>query len=183
MSKKHERLDQTDIDILNILQEDGSRTQKEIAGILRRPISGIYDRLKKLERLCCIDRYNIRLDRSKLQKSFDVQILVRLRNNDPGSITAFKISLQTFSSIYECCHISGEWDFILKANFRYMDDMRHLLEQEFDKSPLIKRTSQLIILTKTEFKRPVSLNDIDEVIPAIANLEISYKRFLQAPDA
>ena len=177
MSKKQEKLDQTDIDILNILQEDGSKTQKEIAGILRRPISGIYDRLKKLERLCGIDRYHIKLDRTKFQKSFDVQILVRLKNNDAGAISSFKTMIQDLPSIYESCRISGSWDFVLKGNFKYIGELRQLIEHDFEKCPLIKRTAQLIILDKVEFSRPVSLEDIDGIGQDTDNFGPAYTRF------
>jgi len=170
MLKKNEKLDQTDIDILNILQEDGRRSQKEIAYLLKKPISGIYDRLKKLERLSFIDRYHIRIDRASLRKSFDVHILVRLKKNDALSVLAFKKTLNELAHIYECSHSSGAWDFILKGNFRYMDELRHLLDNELSKCRLIRKTSQLIILSNTTFTRPVCLEEMADQHAKVSEL-------------
>ena len=71
--------DQTDLQILRILQEDCRLTTKELAAKVNLSSTPVYDRVKRLEKEGFIRKYVAILDYDKLNKGFSVFCNVKLK--------------------------------------------------------------------------------------------------------
>ena len=62
-----EKIDETDLKILRILQKDSKKTTKEIAEILNLTSSPVYERIKRLEKQKLIKKYVALVDKKKVK--------------------------------------------------------------------------------------------------------------------
>jgi DNA-binding Lrp family transcriptional regulator len=67
-----EKIDETDLNILRILQKDSKKTTKEIAEILNLTASPVYEIIKRLEKHKLIKKYVALIDKKKLNISITV---------------------------------------------------------------------------------------------------------------
>ncbi|MDO3384542.1 winged helix-turn-helix transcriptional regulator, partial [Gilvimarinus sp. SDUM040013] len=65
-----ETLDQTDLELLRILQKDSKLTVKAIAALVNLSPSPVFERIKRLEQQGYIKNYRAVLDAEKLNKGF-----------------------------------------------------------------------------------------------------------------
>ena len=74
-----EKIDETDLKILRILQKDSKKTTKEIAEILNLTSSPVYERIKRLEKQKLIKKYVALVDKKKLNIPITAICMVSLR--------------------------------------------------------------------------------------------------------
>jgi Lrp/AsnC family leucine-responsive transcriptional regulator len=107
-------LDPIDLGILNLLQEDGRLTNKELAYTLNKTISPIFDRRKRLEEMGYIKRYVAVLDREKITSSIIVFPQITLNNHGEDALSTFQEKVIEYPEVLEVYHITGTFDFLLK---------------------------------------------------------------------
>ena len=73
-------IDQTDIDILRALQENGRLSTRELAAKVHRSPTPVFERVKKLENEGVIKAYTALIDMDKIGRGFTVFCNVRLRH-------------------------------------------------------------------------------------------------------
>ncbi len=71
-----ELLDEKDKDIIEILQQHGEYTTRQIAKKTLLPVTTIHNRIKKLRKQGYIKKYTVELDWHKLQRDFLVYVLI-----------------------------------------------------------------------------------------------------------
>ena len=84
-----EKIDETDLKILRILQKDSKKTTKEIAKILNLTSSPVYERIKRLEKQKLIKKYVALVDKKKLNIPITAICMVSLRYHHEGFIDKF----------------------------------------------------------------------------------------------
>jgi len=122
-------LDPTDLGILNLLQENGRLTNKELAHHLNRTISPIFDRRKRLEELGYIKKYVAVLDREKITNSMVAFPQIALTNHAEDSLASFQQTVIAYPEVLECYHITGKYDFMLKIIIPDMNAYNMFLRQ------------------------------------------------------
>jgi Lrp/AsnC family leucine-responsive transcriptional regulator len=123
-------LDPTDLGILNLLQENGRLTNKELAYNLNRTISPIFDRRKRLEEMGYIKKYVAVLDREKITASMVAFPQIVLNNHSEDALASFQKSVIEFPEVLECYHITGNYDFMLKIIIPDMHAYNSFLRQK-----------------------------------------------------
>lgn len=113
-------LDETDKKILELLQQNARFTIKEIAARLHLSTTPIFDRMKRMERDGVIDRYVALIDPAKIGKTLFAYVHISLKEHDRENVEAFVAQVIQFQEVLECCHVTGEADFVLKV---VMDDI------------------------------------------------------------
>src|SRR5216117_1285961 len=78
--KEAERLDRHDLEILDIVQSDATKTQSEIAERIGLSVQAVSERLRKLEGRSVIRRYVALLDAKRLGKDITSFISVLLEH-------------------------------------------------------------------------------------------------------
>lgn len=111
-----ETLDNTDLQILRILQEDAHLTTKELARNVNLSSTPVFERLKRLERKGYIKKYVAVLDAEKLNRGFRVFCTVKMSRINREIATEFTRKIQAIPEVTECYNIAGDYDYLLKIH-------------------------------------------------------------------
>lgn len=120
-----EQIDQTDLQILRILQNDAKLTTKELAEAVHLTPTPVFERLKRLERQGFIRKYVAVLDAERLGMGMVVFCKVKLRHMNRDIAADFVTRIREIPEVTECYNTSGDYDYLLKVRAR---DMRQYQE-------------------------------------------------------
>ncbi len=118
-------IDETDLKILDFLQENARMKRNEIAEKIGLSLPSVTDRMNKLEELGVVDNYQAKLNHKKLGKDITAFIFVT-----SDSSTHYKDFIQhTHSSpeILECHSITGDGSHVLKIRTENTSSLEKLL--------------------------------------------------------
>lgn len=120
-------LDATDKKLLQLLQEDSTKTTKELSTKLNLSVTAVYERVKKLERSGIINKYVALVDRNKVDKGFVVFCHLKLIQHTKEYLTKFEQQVVKLDEVLECFHVSGDYDYILKIFVANMEAYREFM--------------------------------------------------------
>ena len=115
-------LDQVDLKLLELLQESGKLTTKEIAQQVHLSPTPVYERIKRLEREGVIKKYVALVEAEKVGKGLIVFCDITLKEHTKEIGNQFVREIMFSKYVCECYNISGDYDFRLKVMVR---DMKH----------------------------------------------------------
>lgn len=115
-------LDQTDFKLLEILQESGKLTTKEIAQQVNLSPTPVYERIRRLEKEGIIKKYVAIVEAEKVGLGLVVFCDITLKEHTKEIGHQFVEDIMTCKYVCECYNISGNYDFRLKVMVR---DMKH----------------------------------------------------------
>lgn len=115
-------LDSTDWKLLEILQEDGKLTTKEIAQNVNLSPTPVYERIKRLEKNGIIKKYVAIVEAEKIGKTLTVFCNITLKEHTKEIGNKFVKDIISLKEVTECYNISGDYDFLLKIIIK---DMKH----------------------------------------------------------
>lgn len=110
-----------------LLQEDSTRTTKELSLKLNLSVTAVYERIKKLEREGVVDKYVALLNRNKVNKGFVVFCHLKLIQHTKEYLTIFEKEVTLLDEVLECYHVSGDYDYILKIYVKDMEEYREFM--------------------------------------------------------
>ena len=116
-------LDETDKAILRLLQSDGRISNAEVARQVGLSAPATHARVKRLEEAGLVRQYSTLLDREAIGFDMVCFINVSLQLHQFEAIERFKELMQDMPEVLECYHITGEFDYLLKAVFRNRDEL------------------------------------------------------------
>lgn len=122
-----QKLDATDLKLLDLLQENAKFTNKELSLKLNLSVTAIFERIKKLEREKIIIRYTSILDRNKVNYGFMVFCHIKLIQHTQEYIKQFEQEVQQLKEVIECFHVSGDYDYLLKVCVEDMENYRKFM--------------------------------------------------------
>lgn len=120
-------MDAIDKKLLMLLQEDSTRTTKELSLKLNLSVTAVYERIKKLEREGVVDKYVALLNRNKVNKGFVVFCHLKLIQHTKEYLTIFEREVTLLDEVLECYHVSGDYDYILKIYVKDMEEYREFM--------------------------------------------------------
>jgi DNA-binding Lrp family transcriptional regulator len=120
------QLDDKDLAILALLQENCSLTVKEIAQKIGSPITTVFAKIKRMEKIGLIKRYTAVLDHKKLDFGVTAFILASFsyrsnRGEEPLSQRAIAEQISKFPEVQEVHIITGDWDILIKVKEKDVD--------------------------------------------------------------
>ncbi|MCK0158243.1 Lrp/AsnC family transcriptional regulator [Cellulophaga sp. F20128] len=118
-------LDSIDWKLLEILQQNGKLTTKEIAKKVNLSPTPVYERIKRMERMEIIKKYVAIVEAEKIGKSLTVFCNVTLKEHTKKIGTQFVREITSLKQVTECYNISGDYDFMLKI---IVNDMKEYQE-------------------------------------------------------
>ncbi|UOB18842.1 Lrp/AsnC family transcriptional regulator [Abyssalbus ytuae] len=128
-----DKLDPTDIRILQILQNDSKKTTKEIAKILNLTSSPVYERIRRLEKQGFIKKYVAILDKTLINKTVTAICQVSMRYHNKAFIENFEEQIQNLDEVQECYHMAGQVDFLLKINTQSLEEYHDFVKNKLSK--------------------------------------------------
>eukprot|EP01132_Coremiostelium_polycephalum_P020289 gene20289-24107_t len=108
-------LDQTDIQLLKILQNNADFPYKQIAKLLHKSEPVIYDRIRSLRNKGYIQSSVILLNLQKIQQMLTVYVQIKLNEHSAQALNLFQETVTNFDEVMECYHMTGNYDFKLKV--------------------------------------------------------------------
>jgi len=120
-------LDITDKKLLYLLQEDSTRTTKELSVKLDLSVTAVYERVKKLEREGIVSKYVALVNRNKVSRGFVVFCHLKLIQHTKEYLTKFEQQVIKLNEVLECYHVSGDYDYILKIYVANMEEYREFM--------------------------------------------------------
>ncbi len=109
------KMDAVNTRILNILQERGSITNAELAGLVGLAPATVFERVRKLERSGIIRKYVALVEPNKIGKKILVFVFVTVNEYTAETITRLSEEISTMPEVLECYRISGDKDYLLKV--------------------------------------------------------------------
>lgn len=143
-------LDQTDRDIISLLQKDARLSSKEIASRLRKRPTTIFARFNKLKALGYLKGSIMLIDREKFGGTMIVFINVQLNDHHSGPLTDFKIEIGAHPEVMECYHTTGQIDFVLKVVVQDMLGYQDFLVQKLSKMQNVKAYTSHFVINETK---------------------------------
>ena len=156
-SSEQVSLDGTDKTILRLLQADGRVSNAEIARRVGLSAPATHSRVKRLEEAGVVRRYATLLDREAMGFDMVCFISVSLQLHQFDAIERFKELVQDMPEVLECHHITGEFDYLLKAVFRNRDELQEFVVNKLTPIPGMARinTSLVLIEIKATQQLPI----------------------------
>jgi len=123
------KLDESEIQILSILQKEGRITKTALADRLNLSLTPSWDRLQRLEEEGIIESYGARLS-SQFLKNFHLVITeVELESHKEGEFARFEEAIMGFDEVLSCWSVGGGLDYILKVLVKDVSDYQDFLKR------------------------------------------------------
>jgi Lrp/AsnC family transcriptional regulator for asnA, asnC and gidA len=147
-------IDNTDIQILNILMENAFTPYTEIGKKLFISAGTVHVRMNKMEKLGIVRPPQLQIDLAKLGMDITAFIGVYLIRSD----TYDKVvrELKKIDAVISCNYTTGNYSLFLKIVCRDTQHLREILHDKIQKIEGISRTETLISLEES-FNRPINV--------------------------
>jgi len=151
------KLDEIDKKILQNLQQDSKKTNKELSNLLHLSVTAIYERIKRLERNKVISRYVALVKPDNVDKSFMVFCQIKLVQHAKDYIFNFEAEVIKLPEVLECYHVSGEYDYILKILVKDMEAYREFMLTKLTNLEHIGSTQSTFIISPVKSTTAIEL--------------------------
>ena len=144
-------LDKTDINILNLLQEDGRITIKALSEKLGLSTTPIFERMKRLEKEGIIDKYVALVNQKKIERKLSVFVSISLKNHTRSYLESFVKEMNGYNEVQECFHIAGDFDFMLKVVLKDMEAYESFILSKLSVISNIAHVKSSFVLSKNKY--------------------------------
>jgi Lrp/AsnC family leucine-responsive transcriptional regulator len=149
-SPKARRLDRTDRHILAALQADGRLSNVALARKVNLTPTPCLERVRRLERDGYIRGYTALLDPKMLDAGLLVFVEISLLRNSPDAFSDFRREASRLTGILECHLVSGNFDYLIKARVKDMDDYRKLLGEKILALPGVSDSRSYVVMEEVK---------------------------------
>ncbi len=151
------KLDNTNREILSILQNDGSITNADLARKVGLAPASTLERVRKLENSGIISGYAALVNHEKVGVPILAIVEITMSDHSAASIKAFQDAVQEIPEILECYHVAGEKDFILKIVAKDIPDYERLAVAKIAVIPNLGRVSTMFVLSTKKQRTNIPL--------------------------
>lgn len=150
-------LDDTDLDILRLLQLDGRMSNAELAKRIGLSPASTFQRVRNLESGGFIRRYVALLDHEKVGKRLTVLAMVELSLHQDQPIERFRRAVLQIPEVLECYNVSGEFDFVLKIVVPDMRSYEALVREKLSAIKGVGKVTSSFVLSTTKHTTAVPI--------------------------
>ena len=141
------KLDDIDLQILQILQSHGRITNAKLAQQVGLSAPPMLERVKKLERLGIITGYRAILDAKRLGRDFFVFVAVNVSVSELSNYERIESQLSAMPEVLECHHIAGDIDFLVKVNVEDQEAYKSFVTEHLAAIKGISRLHSWVVLS------------------------------------
>jgi Lrp/AsnC family transcriptional regulator, leucine-responsive regulatory protein len=150
------RLDDTDRQLLALLQEDDRQPLAVLSEKIGVAVSTINDRIKRLVRFGMISGFHARVAPETVGLNLLAFIMVSWSN--PKVEASFLERIKASADVLECHHVTGAWNYLLKVRVSTTRDLERFLTETIKSVDGVERTETLIALSTAKETWKVSLS-------------------------
>ena len=122
-------LDETDLAILELLQEDASISNAELSERLSLSLTPCWRRRKRMEEAGVIKGYQANLDRRMLGLDIMAFVHIRFSTHADHAPDAFEAVIAQLPQVVACHMITGDADYVLQVLAEDLDSYSDFIEQ------------------------------------------------------
>jgi Lrp/AsnC family leucine-responsive transcriptional regulator len=137
-------LDDTDLQILELLQANARETQVEIARAVGLAPSAVLERIRKLESRGTVRGYAAQIEPKAL--GLGLLAFVAVRSDEAGSENRIAKALADHAEVLEVHHVAGDDCYLIKVRAHDAEHLGHLLRTRFARIPGVRSTRTTIVL-------------------------------------
>jgi len=153
-------LDTTDLRILNILQENSSISNLELASRINLSPSPTLARVKRLETEGIISRYVALADPHLLGLKVNVFVKVILERQGAEALAQFETAVSAFDEVMEVYLMTGDEDYLLRIVVPDLLTLEHFIVDHLTKIPGIKNIRSSFALKQVKYKTALPLGNL-----------------------
>jgi Lrp/AsnC family transcriptional regulator, leucine-responsive regulatory protein len=150
-------LDQTDLRILYILQHNARIPNKDIATMIGKSTSRVFERVKRLKQEGFIKQFVAVLDPKLIDKSLIVYALIRLKEHSNKMLLTFEKEINGINEVMEAYHMSGDCDFMLKIAVADMEGYNEFLVKRLSAFNEIRNIKSLFVMRELKMESAYQL--------------------------
>ncbi len=143
-------LDEKDLQILSELQENCKITVKKLAKKIRTPITTVYTKIKRMEKLGFIKAYRAILDHKRLGLKTSAFIFISFSYETRGqrklSQREVARKIASFPEVQEAHIITGDWDIVLKVRVSDIEELGKFIIDKLRKVEGVEKTLTCVVL-------------------------------------
>ena len=139
-------LDETDLQILRILQANSRLTTKELAQQIHLSITPTYERQRRLERMGYIKGYVAVLDAYKMERGFMVFCNISMKQINKAIANEFRDVVGEWNEVTECYNISGDGDYLHKVCVSSMQKYQLFILDKLGSFPYISQLRSFFVM-------------------------------------
>jgi Lrp/AsnC family transcriptional regulator, leucine-responsive regulatory protein len=143
-------LDRTDRQILTVLQANGRIANVALAKMVNLTPTPCLERVRRLEREGYITGYTALLDPKKVGAGLLVFVEISLMRNSPDAFSDFRREASKLTGILECHLVSGNFDYLIKARVKDMDEYRKLLGEKILALPGVSDSRSYVVMEEVK---------------------------------
>ena len=148
--RKPRPLDRTDRKILDCLQQDGRLANVSLAKKVNLTPTPCMERVKRLERDGYIRGYTALLEPSLVNAGLLVFVEIDLLRTSPDAFRDFRREAKKLPELLECHLVSGNFDYLLKARVRDMQEYRTLLGEKILALPGVSDSRSYVVMEEVK---------------------------------
>jgi len=148
--RKPRALDRTDRLILENLQQDGRISNVALAKKVNLSTTPCYERVRRLERHGYIKGYTALLDPHLVDAGLLVFVEIDLLRTSPGAFRDFRREAVKLPEMLECHLVSGNFDYLLKARVKDMQEYRSLLGEKILALPGVSDSRSYVVMEEVK---------------------------------
>jgi Lrp/AsnC family leucine-responsive transcriptional regulator len=150
-------LDETDKQLLKLLQNDSKQTNKALSNALGLSVTAIYERIRKLENNGIIKQYVALVEKKKVDKSFVAFCHVKLVQHSQDYVVKFEREVAKLNEVLECYHISGDYDYLLKVLVEDMEEFRGFMVKKLTRIDHIGSTHSMFVINEVKHTTAITI--------------------------
>lgn len=150
-------LDQTDIRILEVLQENGRISNVDLATRVNLSPSPCLARVKELEKSGLIDRYVAVLNPLKVGLSVSVFIHIRLEKQIEEALENFESAIRAYPEVMECYLMTGDSDYMIRVLVPDVQALERFIVDELSKIRGVANIRSSFALKQVKYKTALPL--------------------------
>ena len=139
-------LSRIDLNILKNLKQDGRVSSVELARRVGLTTTPCKERVKRLERDGFILGYHAQLNPEKLGKGLVVFVQITLQRTAGNAFKDFTDAIRAIPEVEECHLIAGNFDYLIKARVRDMNDYRAFLGGSLMQLPGVQESTSYPVM-------------------------------------
>jgi Lrp/AsnC family leucine-responsive transcriptional regulator len=153
------KIDDLDLEILNILQEDGKVSNAEIARKVGKAPSAVLERVRKLRKSGIIKGYECIVDHKKLGRGLTAFTSIRVEEG--VGATEVGENLARLPEVLEVHYTAGRDSYLVKVRVEDTEALQATLAK-FGTIAAVRDTNSTIVLTTVKESRVIPLPANDE---------------------
>ncbi len=159
------QIDSTNRKILNILQESGSITNAELAGMIGLAPATVFERVKKLEKNGIIGKYVALVDPEKIGKHIIAFVFITMNDYTQDTIERLSAEIAKMPEVLECYRLSGEKDYLLKVMADDIPGYDTFLFNKLARLSRVAKFTSMFVLSTVKHQTKIELEEKVEPNP------------------